>query len=569
MMEANSRFYTSLVNDEILSRNDVDNLNKMFGGNSFALLELLIEGGSTSRQHLCKLWGDSIGKAYVDLNRVLFQTKAVTLISMEFALEHKVIPVYKIGSTVTLACANPNDEEMIKKAGNMVGFDISTVFSMPDEIEDAIGIQYQTSSKLDDFIERVSALIISSGTTKITEDQIKEIVGEEAMIEFSKSLLLLSLKERASDIHIEPGEAFTKIRLRIDGVCHDRLKIESKLHNHFVARFKVMSELDITEKRLPQDGRILLEMRNKSVDFRLSIIPTMYGERVNLRLIGTKDPKSIPELEDLVFSKDNYDKIVKASRSPGGIFFVTGPTGSGKTTSLYSILKRINDPERNILTIEDPIEYRLDGISQSQVHHAIGLDFAKLLRAFLRQDPDVILIGETRDEETARVAVQAALTGHLVFSTMHTNSSIQAVTRLLDIGLEPYIVAPSLIGVMSQRLVRRICEHCKEKYPMPSDLRDSIFHDGKNKKIYIYRGKGCPECQGTGYQGRLALHEVLTLDSEIKRLIIKDSGSTGFHKHLEKTNYRSMRYDGIKKVLRGLTTIEEVDKVAISDYMFD
>lgn len=557
----NQKFLDLLVASKILTRDDVVNLGKKFEGDAEQIMNLLIEGNASPRSVVGKLWGDSLNTAYVDLNKTLFQAKAVELLPMDYALKNHIIPIYRMADTVTVAAADPTDYKMLNTASNIMGYKVSAVFSFRDEIEDAVGIEYQSNSKLDEFMNKLSKLAIRKGTSKITEAQIRDMAGEEAMIEFSRSLLLLAIKERASDIHIEANEEYTRIRLRVDGICQDRLKIESTLHTAIVTRFKVMGGLDIADKRQPQDGRVSLKLKNRSIDYRISVIPTIYGERIVIRLLGQKDPRVIPEIEELDFSADNIQAMKKMSKFPNGIFFVTGPTGSGKTTTLFSVLKFLNSPDVNIMTIEDPIEYQLDGVSQTQVKSDIGLTFGKLLRSYLRQDPDIILIGEIRDEETARIAAQAALTGHLVVSTMHTNSSLQAVTRLLEIGLEPFILAPSMIGVMAQRLVRKICEHCKEKYKLePIQIEQYFEWDGKSD-VYFYRGKGCEECGGSGYSGRLAIHEILHISNDMRRLIAKDANVLDFKEYLDRSKFKSLRYDGIKKALRGLTTIEEVNRV--------
>ncbi|MGD9580757.1 MAG: GspE/PulE family protein, partial [Vampirovibrionia bacterium] len=320
--------------------------------------------------------------------------------------------------------------------------------------------------------------------------------------------------------------------------------------------------LDIAEKRKPQDSRISYSFINKNIDIRVAIIPTTYGEKIVLRILGSSMGKDIPDLKNLNLSKNNYILAQKIISSPNGIFFITGPTGSGKTTTLFSMLKYLNKPEINILTIEDPVEYKLKGINQVQVNKKVGLDFSTALRSFLRLDPDVILIGEIRDVETAKIASQAALTGHLVLATMHTNSSLQAVTRLIEIGVEPFLVAPSLIGVMAQRLVRKICDNCKEKYSVSKEELENYFSiDTEYKNIYFYKGKGCHYCNNSGYKGRVAIHETLVINEELRRLIARDASSLDLEQEAYGRGFKSMWYDGLKKVLTGLTTIDEVKRV--------
>lgn len=387
----------------------------------------------------------------------------------------------------------------------------------------------------------------------------------QAIVELAKGILILAVKERASDIHIEPGEDMVRVRFRIDGVLHERLKLDADILPPLVSRIKILASLDITEKRKPQDGRISLALPNKAIDYRLSTVPTIYGEKLVMRVLGQVKAKETPDLTDLSLSYVNLAYLKKVVESPNGVFFVTGPTGSGKTTTLYAVLKHLNKPGINIMTIEDPVEYRLNGINQVQVNHAINLDFSSALRSFLRQDPDVILVGEIRDAETAKIASQAALTGHLVLTTMHTNNALQAVTRLVEIGVEPFLVAPAIIGIMAQRLVRKICDNCKEAYALtPEQIEDLFVWDGK-RAVSFYRGKGCEVCGHTGYSGRIAIHELFIMNDLIRRMVAKDASIIDIQEEARRSGFRTMRYDGIKKVLRGLTTFDEVNRVTIAD----
>lgn len=323
--------------------------------------------------------------------------------------------------------------------------------------------------------------------------------------------------------------------------------------------------MDIGERRRPLDGRISLELSTKSIDFRVSTTPSIYGEKAVLRILGKTKASQIPDIEDLYLSRQIYLNMKKLITSPNGVVFITGPTGSGKTTTLFSAIKYINNPELNIMTIEDPIEYRLPGITQIQTNKKIGLDFATVLRSALRQDPDVLLIGEIRDIETAKIATEAALTGHLVLSTLHTNDAIQAVTRLIEIGVEPFIVGPSIIGVIAQRLVRKICEKCKEPYKPSREILDRIFEWEGNENVTFYHGKGCDVCKGIGYKGRIAVHEMVMVNEKLRDMILRKSTNFELKKAALENNFQSMWYDGIKKVFRGLTTLEEVERVTIPD----
>ena len=437
------------------------------------------------------------------------------------------------------------------------------LFAFPDDIEDAIKIEYTSLTSLNDLSSKIPKEILSFSEKEITEAELRDGAGEQAVVDFTQQMILLAAKERASDIHIEPLETFGRIRFRVDGVLQERLQVEKALLSPLVTRLKVLAQVDITERRKPVDGGFRLPLAGTNLDIRFSSIPGIYGEKAVLRLLGMNDARDVPELETLHVAYSVLEQLKKVAGRPNGIFLITGPTGSGKSTTLYSMLTGMNQTGVNIMTVEDPVEYRLNGINQIQVNPAADLTFASALRSFLRQDPDIILVGEIRDVETARIACRAALTGHLVLSTLHTNDSIQALTRLIDMGVEPFLVAPSLIGAMAQRLVRRICEHCKERYALtPEEVKDLFIWDA-SQPVYFYRGKGCGECNHSGYAGRIAIHEVLIIDNDIRRLIAKDNPIGEIYQHAEGAGFKSLRYDGLKKVLRGLTTLDEINRITL------
>jgi general secretion pathway protein E len=369
-----------------------------------------------------------------------------------------------------------------------------------------------------------------------------------------------AVKERASDIHIEPFQKELKVRYRIDGILYNRLSPPKRYQPAIVSRLKVMAKLDIAEKRLPQDGRIPIKVADKDIDIRVSIIPTSFGERVVLRLL---DKSSVHlGLEEIGLFPEHLKTLEELIRRPNGILFVTGPTGSGKTTTLYAALSRINSSDKNIVTIEDPVEYQLFGIAQIQVNPKIGLTFAHGLRSILRHDPDVILVGEVRDVETAEIAIQAAMTGHLVFSTLHTNDAASAITRLIDMGIEPFRIASVVRAIVAQRLVRVLCPECKQTYdPEPEALRDAGIHPARIRGKAVYRGKGCPACAGTGYRGRTGIYETLSVSEPIRQLIMRKADSTTIAQKALEEGMKALRDDGAEKVLAGITTLEELIRV--------
>lgn len=564
-MTSNNLFMQYLVENEIINEADSKRLSQKYAGNAQDVLYHLLKGGAKDKNILGKLWGDSYNFSYVNLENTIFQQEAVKKIPYEYAKENGVIPVYYLNNVLTVAMAEPYDEEVVKVLKQTFGVNISQVFSFREEIEDAIEIQYQSHDAINGFIESLANNSKIKGTSKVTGEQLKKLAGDKAVIELTRSLMLLAIKEKASDIHVDPQEEMVYVRFRIDGVLQDRLKLDSMMLSPLVSRLKVMASLDITEKRRPQDGRVKLKLSNKSIDFRMSSMPTVYGEKVVLRSLGQIVAHSVPDIEALDLSVANYKIMKNIIDTPNGIFFVTGPTGSGKTTTLFSVLKYLNKPGVNIMTVEDPVEYRLPRVNQVQVNNAIGFDFTKALRSFLRQDPDVILIGEIRDVETAKIASQAALTGHLVLATIHTNNSLQAVTRLVEMGVEPFLVAPSIIGVMAQRLVRRICPHCKESYVPEKDLVDKYFDWDGVSEVLFYRGRGCQECNYTGYSGRVAIEELFVISDKVRVLISSGASIMEINKAARSEGFRTMRYDGMKKVLMGITTVEEVERVTIAD----
>jgi general secretion pathway protein E len=436
--------------------------------------------------------------------------------------------------------------------------------SSEKEILNAINRYYEQASNspeevIQDMNEEDSTKILSELEEAEAEDLL-DVTSEAPVIKLVNLILSQAIKSRASDIHIEPYQKDLRIRYRIDGVLYNILTPPKRYQLAIVSRIKIMAKLNIAEKRLPQDGRFRIKIADKDIDVRVSVIPTTFGERVVLRLLDKSN--LLLDLQNLGLSQDELDKINKLIYSSHGIVLVTGPTGSGKTTTLYAALNEINSPDKNIITIEDPIEYQLNGIGQIQVNTRIDLTFAKGLRSIVRQDPDVILVGEIRDAETAEIAIHAALTGHLVFSTLHTNDAAGAITRLIDMGIEPFLVSSALNAVIAQRLVRLICEECKEPYvPDGGVLKEIGLRQEDIKSDFFYRGKGCPQCLHTGYKGRKGIYEILNVDDSIQSLILKTSESNIIRNKGIESGMITLREDGVQAVLDGLTTIEEILRV--------
>jgi len=531
---------------------------------SLPLKDALVSSGVLSdndvTQALSRQWDikymNMIGEMEID--PVVLEKLPIT-----FLRKYAMVPVKLQGDTMVVAVNDPADQAPLYDMSKILGInDIKRVLVPKQEILAAIN---RLNEMKDD-----SAKDIMEDLEEEEDEILKDLESiqditvmetEAPIIKLVNRVMVQAFRERASDIHVEPYETDVKVRYRVDGILHDVLSLPRRIHSAVVSRIKVMATLNIAEKRLPQDGRIGIKLGDHSVDLRVSTVPTVNGERLVMRIL---DKTSVLYgLEELGFYPDDLEILEMLSRQEHGIVLVTGPTGSGKTTTLYSILSRINSPDKNILTIEDPIEYQLKGIGQIPVNTKVGLTFASGLRSIVRQDPDVILVGEIRDLETAEIAIQAALTGHLVFSTLHTNDSASAITRLIDMGIEPFLVTSSVNAILAQRLARKICSSCKQAY-FPEDeslLEVGISKDMIQKDGYLYRGSGCAECIETGYKGRTGIYEILIMSDKIKNTILKTSDSNVIKNTAIDEGLHTLREDGARKIEDGITTIEEVLRV--------
>jgi general secretion pathway protein E len=501
---------------------------------------------------LCK----EVGLSYLkDININDFDVNLIRDIPINFCKNHHILPIKKSEKGIEILTANPFQYQVFQDFAVKHEVPAFIWVTTAAKVLDAINRVYERNTAALDGIENIDVENYESNEEII--DLLEAGDDEAPIIKFVNSVLFRAVKEKASDIHFEPFERDMVIRFRVDGVLSTVFRPPKKLQNSIISRIKVMANLNIAEKRLPQDGRIPLKIGGKDIDIRVSTVPATFGERIVMRLQDRSNV--ILSLEQLGFSEENLQKIDDLIRRPYGIFLVTGPTGSGKSTTLYACLTRINTPDINILTIEDPVEQRIQGIGQVQVNPKIGLTFASGLRAFLRQDPEVIMVGEIRDQETAELAIQASLTGHLVFSTLHTNDSAGAFPRLLDVGAEPFLVATSVIGVAAQRLVRVLCPHCKERYTPSSIELESLginFEQAANS--HICRPVGCDKCNHKGYLGRTLIAELLVVDDEIRSLVLQRKDGGSIRKLAVQKGMKTFRDHGVQKVLQGVTTIEEV-----------
>ena len=539
----------------------------------------------------------------VKLSKIEINPNVMKLIPSSTAKKYFIIPIQRVGPKLTLAMTDPSNIPVIDEIKFMTGFNVEPVVASETEIIDAIkkfyggggnvagmgsvsfkpedySLEGGTGDNMDmdidikidddvvdveDFDKLVHGAVdnIEVVDTQQSPEEMEDIEGP--IIKIVNGILIKAIKLGASDIHFEPYLRTLRVRYRIDGVLHRAMSLPIQIKNAVVSRLKIMSKLDIAEKRLPQDGRIKLRLtKDREMDFRVSSIPTLFGEKVVLRLL---DKAALQlDMTKLGFEEESLEELKKAIHKPVGMILVTGPTGSGKTTTLYSVLSELNQETENIITAEDPIEYNFMGINQVQMHEEIGLTFASSLRSFLRQDPDIIMVGEIRDFETAQIAIQAALTGHLVLSTVHTNDAPGTVTRLVDMGVEPFLISSAVILVLAQRLVRKICSECKEPTKVhPQLLIDLGVSPDEVRTFPTYKGKGCPICSNTGYKGRLGLYEVMTMKEEVKELILARASTSEVKKEAIRLGMKTLRLSGIHKIKNGVTTIEEVLRTTMED----
>jgi type II secretion system protein E len=548
-----------LLSDKIITKEQLDkalaehNKTGQLIGNTIVTL-----GFATEEQVLLAL-SHQIGVEYIRLKEIEVGPDTIKKVPAKFACYYKIIPIGVSGVRLKIAVTNPLDLAVLDEIRLVLKYDLDPVLAGEKDILEAIKRYYGVGADTIDKI--IGKSQNQSQGPKYAEDtsDIDDMADDASIIKFVNQLLQQAVAERATDIHIEPFEGELRIRYRVDGVLFNASIPPSikYLHQAIVSRVKIMSALNIAERRLPQDGRIKIKVANADLDLRVSTIPTSYGESVHMRLLSAN---VLLGLESLGLLKDDLDMMDNIIRKPHGILLVTGPTGSGKTTTLYACLSKINDASKNIITIEDPIEYQLRGITQIQVNTKVGLTFAAGLRSMLRHDPDIMMVGEVRDLETAEIAIRVALTGHFVFSTLHTNDSTGAVARLLDMGIEPYLVSSSVEAVIAQRLVRVICDKCKQKVsPDESLIRDLKLDPGK-KRVF-YEGKGCELCKFTGFKGRTAIYEILVLDDDIRDLVVSRAPMNEIKEAALKKGMRTLFNDGMVKVERGITTIKEVLRV--------
>ncbi len=548
-----------LIENHLLSEERVDEAIQIQQKTGIRLGEIVINKGWVKEDDFLQALGKQLNIPYVSLRNGLHDPEVMQLLEVSMLHRLKMLPLFKVNQHLYLATSDAQAFTSFAEIEDKLGCKVSPVLAQREEIVKAIGETSELNiygAELLDDVDEDFAVVDTPGIDDYTG--IDEIAAESPVVNMVNSIIQRAVHDKASDIHIEPSQKACRIRFRIDGLLYEVMSPRIELHPALVSRLKVMANLDIAERRLPQDGRIQVHTQGRSVDLRFSSLPGMYGEKIVLRVLDKQS--TIMDIQQLGMQRHNVDGFVNLLKRSYGLILVTGPTGSGKTTTLYSAINYINSIEKNIVTIEDPVEYQLDIVNQNPVREQIGLTFAKMLKHVLRQDPDVVMVGEIRERETAEIAVQAALTGHLVLSTLHTNDAIGAVSRLLDMGIEPYLLSSALIGVMGQRLVRSICPNCKTEFLAPPDLVERFNWQDKGK-VKLAKGRGCNECYDSGYKGRLGIHELIETDGALQELIISNPSRDQLSNYMKEHQVRRLFDDGLDRVVEGKTTLEEVSRV--------
>jgi len=548
-------FGLMLLDEGLITRQDLERAQARRAETGETLTHVLVEDQVVDERELVRLLARHMGLEFISLADVGVDPSAASLIPDSIARRHAVIPVGYQGERLVVAMADPGNVLVIDDVRAITGLPVVVKVATRSDIEEAI----RRVNRLDDSVADLSDLIDDEQDEDLSK--IEAAVEEAPIVRLVNTLISRAVNERASDLHIEPAERDLRVRFRIDGVLHEIMTTPKSVTGAVVSRLKIMAELDISERRVPQDGRVSLRVAGRQIDLRVATLPTIYGEKVVIRVLDKDD--AILALPDLGFLPDTLARFESSYTKPYGAILVTGPTGSGKTTTLYSTLNIVNRPDRNIITVEDPVEYRLPGVIQVQVNRKAGLQFATVLKAILRSDPDVVLVGEVRDPETARIAVEAALTGHLVLTTLHTNDASSSIGRLVDMGVEPYLVSSALDSVVAQRLARRLCERCRQPREATPEMLTRMGVEPDQGPVTVYDAVGCKVCSDTGYRGRVSICEVLLVTEEIQRMAVERRPSDEIKKIAVEQGMLTLRQDGMEKVRLGVTTLEEVLRVVV------
>jgi len=571
MTQLKDRLTELLINNKLITQEQLNqalNVQSQKGGR---LSDIIVEMGLIKESDLRTILSQGLGFPLIDLKRFKIDHEIVKIIPAQIARHYQIIPVSKMGDTITLAMADPLNIFAIDHVKSLTGYKINPIISSAQDIALAIELAIPDTTKdaINDLMKEMSEtssieLIKEERESQPTDKELGLLSHEAPVIKVVNMILEEGVKKKSSDILIEPLDKKLRVRYRIDGVLREQFAPPKSMHAPIISRIKVISELDIAEHRLPQDGRFKVSLSGKEVDFRVSVLPSAFGEKIAIRILDKS--VNILNIERLGFEKEVIDRLKKVAVMPHGMILVTGPTGSGKTTTLYSILKFVDSPDKNIVTVEDPVEFQIEGINQVTVRSDIGLTFASALRSILRQDPNIIMIGEIRDFDTVDIAIKSALTGHLVLSTLHTTTASGAIVRLVNMGVEPFLINSSLICVVAQRLLRKVCTQCKEKYAISEEVLHNLkIKIEKDTKPEFYRGKGCQHCFNTGYSGRIGIAEVLLLSSKVRELVLERAQEHVIKQQARFEGMKTLREEGMSAVFRGLTTIEEVLRVTAPD----
>jgi type IV pilus assembly protein PilB len=557
-----------LIDGGFITERQLAKARSKMASSSEPLQKILVQLGFVSEKDITEVIGKQMGVDFVDLENTDLEPEMARSIPEHLAQRYKVIPVAQKDNRLTLAMVDPLNVLAIDDIRLITGFDIEPVIATEEAILRTINRQFGVTdlAVVEETVKDISATdfgpveIEEAVEEEIALDKLKEMVDEAPIVRVVNLIISQAINDGASDIHIEPEMKQVRVRYRVDGVLHDVMSPPKHIQAPMISRIKIMANLDIAERRVPQDGKIHLKHDNREFDLRVSTIPTVHGEKVVMRIL---DKSSVLlGLNKLGFYRDTQEVFESCVEKPYGMILVTGPTGSGKSTTLYSCLNKLNTESVNIITIEDPVEYQLPGINQVQINEKAGLTFSSALRSFLRQDPDIIMVGEIRDTETAKIAIEAALTGHLVLSTLHTNDSSGAITRLVEMGVEPFLCASSVIGVLAQRLARLICPNCKESYTPPIEsIKQFGLAAFTDSEISFYRGRGCDHCKMTGYRGRTGIFEILNVTDRVRSLVLQRASTSEVRQAAVEEGMKTMQDDGLRKVLDGTTTIEECLRV--------
>ena len=570
MVSLKDRLTEILINNKLLTQEQLESALSVQKEKGGKLSDIIVSLKFVKESELITTLSQGLGLPLIDLKRFKIDYEIVKIIPINIARHYQIIPISKMGDTITLAMADPLNIFAIDHVQALTGYKINPIISSSQDIIQTIDLSYPDTAKgiIEDLVKEMSAssieLIREEKEILPSDQELSRISYEAPVIQITNMMLEDGVKKKASDILIEPFSKKLRIRFRVDGVLQEEKSPPKSMHASIVSRLKVMSDLNIAEHRLPQDGRFKVKLSGREVDFRVSILPSSFGEKVAVRILDKS--QATLDLEKLGFSKEMVEKVQRVAKLPHGMMLVCGPTGSGKSTTLYSILKYVDSPDKNLVTVEDPVEYQLEGVNQVTARPEIGLTFASALRSILRQDPNVIMIGEIRDFETVDIAIKSALTGHLVLSTLHTTTAAGAIVRLVNMGVEPYLINSSLVCVVSQRLVRKICPYCKEEYIVKKEIVSNLklnLNFETNPKFF--RGKGCTRCFNMGYSGRTGIAEVLLLTPSIRELILARAQEHVIKVQSRKEGMRTLREDGLAQVLKGITTLEEVLRVTAPD----